>query len=109
MRLYLPAYEELVAPRAWLLEGVTLGTLDEAVAALPRTGEGLAAAVLGAATVLALRREAWAIEALPGQPVLCTRGEHFLPRTGSSTRCAAGRTPATGTARPGHSASPASR
>jgi len=42
------------------------------------SGVFIGGSILGAVTVLALRREGWAIEVLPGQPVLCTRGEHFL-------------------------------
>jgi hypothetical protein len=89
-RVYVPAYEDLVAERGWLLEGVTFGTLAEAAATTGRApgriqqkeGDisaedalGLSAAVFGAAGVLALRDAGWSVSALPGLPVVCSKGE----------------------------------
>ncbi|HET8951734.1 MAG TPA: M48 family metallopeptidase [Solirubrobacteraceae bacterium] len=89
-RIYIPFYEALAARWAWLLEGVTFGTLPHAVARmrenLPRVqreeaelsadeARELMAATLAAGGVLALRADGWEVSALPGRPVECVKGE----------------------------------
>ncbi len=89
-RVYVRGYEGLVREHAWLVDGITFASLPETASRLHHAGDELrrrvddlsdddapelAAAVLGAAAVLALRRHGWTVEALPGQPVLCRRGD----------------------------------
>jgi heat shock protein HtpX len=90
-RVYVPNYESLAGEHPWLVEGVTfaslpdtVGRLDELAGELRRRSAHdleadeapeLAAAVLGAAAVLALRRHGWTVQALPGEPVVCRRGD----------------------------------
>jgi heat shock protein HtpX len=89
-RVYVPGYEQLATEHAWVLEGVTfaslpatIGRLDELAAVLRNRERNLsaeeagdlAAAILAAGGVLALRREGWTTEALPGLPVLCRRDD----------------------------------
>jgi heat shock protein HtpX len=89
-RIYVPGYEGLVREYAWLVEDVTFASLPATATRLHHTGDELrrrvddlssddapelAAAVFGAAAVLALRHHGWSVEALPGHPVLCHRGE----------------------------------
>ena len=88
--MYARTYEGLAGEYPWILEGVTFASLPDTAARLDWLGDELhrrvddlpadeapelAAAVLGSAGVLALRRHGWTVQALPGEPVLCRRGD----------------------------------
>jgi heat shock protein HtpX len=72
-----------------VLDGVTLGTLPEAVAAIPTTARrlderhladpnALVAGVLGDGALLALQRAGWALTAEPAEPVGARHGDVVL-------------------------------
>jgi heat shock protein HtpX len=83
-------YERLVGDFGAAFEGLTiarapeaLGDMDTTVGRLRRlhddmpaeAGPGVAVGTVAAATVLALTRRGWQLEALPGEPALCRRGD----------------------------------
>jgi heat shock protein HtpX len=87
-RIYVPVHERLVRDHAWVLDGVTFGSLPASVDRLDATAERLrkddreldeegsrdkAAAILAAGGILALRSHGWTVDALPGLPVVCRR------------------------------------
>lgn len=83
-------YEGLVRDFGNVFEGVTIGDAPEPLGDLENTAlrlrrphddmpdeaaRGLSVATVAAATVLALVERGWQLEALPGEPAICRRGD----------------------------------
>ena len=99
-------YERLVTDFGSAFQGVTIGQAPDVLGDLeataarvqslddempPEAARGLSVATVAAATMLALADRGWRIEALPGEPAICRRGDEVRTPFGDAEALAEGK------------------